>query len=165
MRYPWVLFLLGVFVCVGCDQASKRAAELLLADYGVVSLAGDVIRFQLASNAGALLSLGADSPRLVREIVLLWLVPALLLVLVGYGLRSGWTSRRELMGLALIAGGGLGNWLDRLLNGGLVTDFVSLGLGPLRTGIFNVADLAVMGGVVLLMSVRRRRPPAAEIGE
>jgi signal peptidase II len=55
------------------------------------------------------------------------------------------------MNLALLCGGGLANWLDRLLNGGAVTDFVSFGVGWLRTGIFNVADVAIMAGAALLL--------------
>ena len=64
--------------------------------------------------------------------------------------------QREIV--ALVAGGGIGNWLDRLLNQGTVTDFVSLGVGPLRTGIFNLADVAVMAGVALLLLSFRRKP-------
>lgn len=51
----------------------------------------------------------------------------------------------------MIVGGGLANWLDRMLHDGAVTDFVSLGLGPLRTGIFNVADVAIVAGLLLLV--------------
>ncbi len=45
---------------------------------------------------------------------------------------------------ALIAGGEVANWLDRLVHGGTVIDFVSLGIGPIRTGIFNVAGDGAM---------------------
>ena len=48
-------------------------------------------------------------------------------------------------------GGGVGNWIDRVLHAGVVTDFVRIGLGPLRTGIFNVADVAVMAGAGILI--------------
>jgi signal peptidase II len=37
------------------------------------------------------------------------------------------------------------------LNDGLVTDFVSLGVGPLRTGIFNVADVCIVAGALLFV--------------
>ena len=43
------------------------------------------------------------------------------------------------------------------MNGGAVTDFVSLGFGPLRTGIFNVADVAVIAGVCLVVLSTRAR--------
>lgn len=47
--------------------------------------------------------------------------------------------------------GGLGNLLDRIMNDGRVIDFMNLGIGPLRTGIFNVADVCITIGVVLLI--------------
>ena len=58
----------------------------------------------------------------------------------------------------IVCGGGLANWLDRLLHQGAVTDFVSLGVGPLRTGIFNLADVVVVGGVALLLLSLRAGP-------
>ncbi|HXC20398.1 MAG TPA: signal peptidase II, partial [Steroidobacteraceae bacterium] len=53
--------------------------------------------------------------------------------------------------LALIAGGGISNLIDRLLYGGRVTDFLNVGIGSLRTGIFNVADMAILAGALLLI--------------
>jgi signal peptidase II len=56
-------------------------------------------------------------------------------------------------------GGGIGNLIDRVVHNGLVTDFINVGMGPLRTGIFNVADVAVMGsGIALMFLVRRKEP-------
>jgi signal peptidase II len=40
-----------------------------------------------------------------------------------------------------------------VVDDGAVTDFVSLGLGALRTGIFNVADLAIVAGLLLFLAV------------
>jgi signal peptidase II len=51
--------------------------------------------------------------------------------------------------VALIVGGGVSNLIDRLRYGGYVVDFLNVGIGSLRTGIFNVADMAIMLGVVL----------------
>jgi signal peptidase II len=42
--------------------------------------------------------------------------------------------------------------LDRLMDKGRVTDFLNVGIGSMRTGIFNFADMAILGGVVLLMA-------------
>ena len=61
-----------------------------------------------------------------------------------------------LVAVGLIAGGGLSNWIDRLAHGGFVTDFLSVGFGPVRTGIFNLADVAVVAGVVGVLRLSRR---------
>ena len=46
---------------------------------------------------------------------------------------------------------GSGNLIDRILHDGTVVDFLNFGIGSLRTGIFNVADVAIMGGAALLI--------------
>ena len=58
----------------------------------------------------------------------------------------------QVSGYAMIAGGGLSNWVDRARNDGSVVDFMNLGIGTvLRTGIFNVADLAIVLGILFLL--------------
>ena len=64
-------------------------------------------------------------------------------------IRFRWQGAR-LLGAALIVAGGASNWIDRLATGSVI-DFMNIGIGPLRTGIFNVADVAILGGVVLLV--------------
>jgi signal peptidase II len=153
-------FVLVLALCVGCDHATKQAAGMWLASGEPIALLGDAIRFQLVSNPGAFLSLGAALPETLRTTLFLGLVPVMLgMVLLGFVVRAGAT-RAELLAVALVLGGGLANWLDRIAHGGAVTDFVSVGFGPLRTGIFNLADVAVMAGVFLLL-VSMRRSDAA----
>jgi len=56
----------------------------------------------------------------------------------------------ERAGLGLLWAGGASNLIDRLAHDRVV-DFLNVGLGPLRTGIFNVADMAVTAGVLLVL--------------
>jgi signal peptidase II len=63
--------------------------------------------------------------------------------------------RWQVTGLALFAAGGFGNWIDRLTRDGCVTDFLNIGLGPVRTGIFNGADMVLMAGAVLFVLAAR----------
>jgi signal peptidase II len=160
-RRTWLTFLIVLASCVGCDHATKRVAEAWLADAGVRSFAGEAVRFELASNPGAFLSFGADLPEPVRELLLLVAVPLLITFVCLHFARHVRLSRAQGLALALVAGGGIGNWLDRVLNDGVVTDFVSIGLFGLRTGIFNLADVAVVAGVaVLLVSTWGSSPDA-----
>jgi signal peptidase II len=64
--------------------------------------------------------------------------------------------------LACIIGGGIGNLIDRVAYQGSVIDFMNLGLGRLRTGIFNAADLAVLVGAILLLLGPLKRERDAE---
>ncbi len=165
-RFPVALFGVALLLCLACDQATKQVAASALAATGPVSLAGDVVRLELASNPGAFLSLGSGLPPQARRIVFLVVVPLALALIAVLFLRTRQLGAPQLLGLGLLAGGGLGNWLDRLLNSGSVIDFVSLGVGPLRTGIFNVADVAIVLGALLLALGPLRNegpeePPAA----
>jgi signal peptidase II len=60
--------------------------------------------------------------------------------------RDAWS----LVGFTLFIAGGASNWLDRLAFGRAV-DFINIGVGPLRTGIFNLADVAIMAGAGLVI--------------
>jgi signal peptidase II len=68
-----------------------------------------------------------------------------------WAFRSRRISASQIVGAALICGGGLGNVIDRVSQGGNVTDFFNVGVGLVRTGIFNFADMGLMLGVALLV--------------
>jgi len=150
-RCQALIFVALLLVPVGCDHVAKQIAHQALANSHTVSLAADTLRFELTSNPGAFLSLGADLPSGLRRLILLGLVPLLLAVICVVAFRAGFSSGWSLLAPALVAGGGLANWLDRLQHGGAVTDFVSIGVGPLRTGVFNLADVSIVAGVALLL--------------
>jgi signal peptidase II len=158
-RSQALVFVALLLVPVGCDHLAKQIARSTLTGSAGVSLAADTLRFELTHNPGAFLSLGAGLPSGLRQMIFLGLVPLLLTVFCILALRAGFSSVWSLLGLSLVAGGGIGNWLDRLQHGGAVTDFVSVGLGPLRTGVFNLADVFIVFGMaLLLLSLQTGRP-------
>jgi signal peptidase II len=53
--------------------------------------------------------------------------------------------------LSTIIGGGLGNLIDRIIHNFTVVDFLNFGIGSLRTGVLNIADLSVTFGVILFV--------------
>ena len=71
----------------------------------------------------------------------------------------------QILALSLICSGGVGNLLDRVRYDGHVTDFLNIGIGPVRTGIFNVADVALMAGFALYAFQWRgiRRNPGPDL--
>jgi signal peptidase II len=75
--------------------------------------------------------------------------------------RLKW-SRLATIGLLLFLGGGFSNLIDRVAMGSVI-DFMNLGIGSFRTGIFNVADVAIMAGIaILIVEPWRRRSPLAQ---
>ncbi len=108
-----------------------------------------------AENPGAFLSVGASLPQLARVAVFQVGVAILVLGLLWYALFARQSGYWGTVGFSLLAASGLGNLIDRLLQDGHVTDFLNVGFGPLRTGIFNVADVVgVIGLAVLVLSAR-----------
>jgi signal peptidase II len=158
MNRNWTVLLLLVVVAatIGCDRMTKHVATTTLSGSPGRSFLGNTLRLEYAENTGAFLGLGANWPRDLRVGVFTIGNALLLLLVVGVGFSRAW-SRPGLIGLALLFAGGASNLVDRALRGSVV-DFMNVGLGPLRTGIFNVADVAILVGVslVLLASHRSR---------
>jgi signal peptidase II len=147
--------LLVMAALIAADQLTKRLAAALLVEGDRHSYLGDLLRVELARNPGAFLGLGARLPQAVRTGIFTWGVAGLVLWTLWIALVRR-PPRLHALGAALVAAGGIGNLWDRLLAGGLVIDFLNLGIGGLRTGIFNVADLAIVAGVILLALPARR---------
>lgn len=145
-----VIFSVTV-VSMVVDQATKQVATAALKGQPPRLYLGDVVRLLWAQNEGAFLSLGASLPGNARYWVLTIGVGILLLALTGYALFSTKLDQLQVASYALIASGGFSNWVDRARFNGSVVDFMQLGIGstPL-TGVFNVADLAILGGIGLL---------------
>ncbi len=155
----FIVVMLTLSCCVGCDQVSKSAARSLLHSGVTESLFADSLRFQLTENPGSFLSLGASLPEQLRFSLFTAAVAVILIGLVGAALFGRRLSTVRFVALALLAGGGISNLIDRLINDGRVTDFLNVGIGTLRTGIFNLADMAILAGALLLI-LRTHTPPA-----
>jgi signal peptidase II len=141
---------------VGCDRVTKHVATTELAGRPVRSLLSDTIRLAYVQNTGGFLSLGAELPEAARTSVFIVATGLLLLALVAYGIRLRWRGWAA-FGLALFVAGGVSNWVDRVLHGSVI-DFINIGVGPLRTGVFNVADVAIMLGVGIVLISEFSRP-------
>ncbi len=145
---------------VGCDRLTKVAARDQLSGKGRTSLIADVLRLEYAENAGGFLSLGAALPS-VSRVAVFTVGTALGLTVVGLALARRLQRAEPVLGLALLWSGGVSNLADRVA-GGTVVDFLNLGIGPVRTGIFNVADVAIMLGIAaLIVEARKARRPRA----
>lgn len=146
-----LMVVVTLVTCVGCDQAAKAVARTHLSHTSSISLLGGSVSLQLAHNDGAFLGLGASlSPRM-RQGLLSVGVGCMLVALLGYTILSSSLRPSQRFAFAIIAGGGIGNLLDRLMYGGYVVDFIHMGIGPLQTGIFNVADVLICIGVGVLL--------------
>lgn len=145
--------ILIVSSCIGCDQATKYIATTRLQDAPPHTFLGDTLRFELAFNPGGFLSLGAGLPDQFRIGIFIAFNTTLLLGILAYLRARRPVPTTSFVPLLLIFAGGVGNLIDRVWNHGLVTDFINVGIGSVRTGVFNVADMVVMAGAIALVFV------------
>ena len=143
-----LLLCLLLTATAGCDRVTKHLALTTLAGHPEQSFLGDTIRFEYHENPGAFLSFGATWRPETQRVVFQLANAVFLAGIAVVALRS-W-SRLAACGLMLIFAGGVSNLIDRVTVGRVI-DFLNVGIGPLRTGIFNVADVAIMAGIALLV--------------
>lgn len=158
------LFWAIAAMVVAFDLITKRWAETALLLYEPVRIVGDAIRWRLVYNPGAAfgLHLGPWS----RWI---FLVVAVVAVVVLYRMarQSPAADLVRQVSLGAVAGGALGNLVDRIRGPQGVVDFIDVGIGTTRWPTFNVADIGVScGAVILAISLwredsRRSTDPAA----
>ncbi len=159
-----LVVLLVVAVSVGLDQWTKYLATVHLQGEPDQFYFGHVLRFTHVHNTGAFLSIGSGLNDFWRPI-LLNLFPALLLIaLLYYIFREKLLNTWQVVALSLIVGGGLSNIVDRLLYGHVV-DMLHLKAFGLQTGIFNVADMAIMAGMFIMLPFALRPQKKVPVSE
>lgn len=146
---PLVLVtLLSVAVLIAVlDQLSKNWAEANLPLLDPQPLLGEVLQLTLLYNSGAAWGMGSGATPVVTALQI-----AIAVGVIAYAITSV-RSRGYALALGLVLGGALGNIHDRLLRPpgifhGHVVDFLQLPNWP----VFNVADMAVVGGAILIVA-------------
>ena len=162
-----LLFCLLSIAFIGCDRVTKGIAKEQLKDKPPVSYFHDKVRLMFVENTGAFLSMGAEWPK-AKSFWLLTILPMmfLLALMIMTMRKANQLSIFEMTAFILVFSGGLANLIDRVLFDRHVADFINLGIGNFRTGIFNMADVYVTSGVLMLVfsflkkSLTERKSPA-----
>jgi len=158
--YNGVVFWPVLVAVLVADLVTKAIAAYALAPIGFAhDVVGDWLRFTLVYNPGAAfgLHLGPWS-----RWIFLALAAGVLVVLWRLFKETRAGDNARTFALALVCAGALGNALDRLRSPDGVVDFIDVGVGALRWPTFNVADVAVTCGALLLAWVLWREESAAE---
>ena len=148
MRFLWLS--LAVLIL---DQATKLWIDSSFTLYERVPVIPGFFDLMLAYNKGAAFSFLADQDGWQR-----WFFTGLKLVIsiaLFIWLRVLPSSHRwTAFAIALVIGGAIGNLVDRIFYGGLVVDFIDVGIGTSRFYTFNVADMGVtVGGALLFLCI------------
>lgn len=139
-----------VLLNIGCDQISKKVVRKNVLSREYIELIDDHFILTNVENTGAMLGFGASFSPIIK-VILLQVLPLLVLLILLYRVLTKKTIGNWLVvAFAFVIGGGIGNLIDRIAYGS-VTDFFQIRLGVLKTGIFNMADVAVTFGVILIL--------------
>jgi len=152
-----IYIILVIILTIAVDQISKvfvRQHITLRTEINSgerIPIIGDAFIMMNVENTGAFLGMGSNLNEPLR-IILLLILPILVL---GFVLRFIFKDKSldnwSLFAFASIIGGGIANVFDRIVFG-KVTDFLFIDLGGVfRTGIFNLADLSVTTGMIILV--------------
>ncbi|HTH57917.1 MAG TPA: signal peptidase II [Cyclobacteriaceae bacterium] len=151
-------FLLGVLLAnVGCDRISKGIVRQIMEHHAPIVLLKQHLTITKVENAGAFLSTGSALPEPLKAIALKVLPVMALCFAMAYVLKAKNLSIVTATGICFFIGGGIGNIYDRIVYGS-VTDFAHIDFVLFRTGIFNMADVSIVMGVILIaLDVLKRR--------
>ncbi len=145
-----MLVLVGALAAVILivDQLTKNWAVANLPELDPQPFLGEVLQLTLLYNSGAAWGMGAEITPVVTCLQIAIVIGVIVFAI--RSVRSAWYA----LALGLIMGGALGNIHDRLLRDpspfhGAVVDFLELPHWP----VFNVADMGVVGGALLVVAL------------
>ena len=148
-----------VFLSIALDQISKIWVRNNFDSYIENSIIGDIFTLIKVENTGAFLGMGSELSETLRILLLIVLPIIVLISITIYTYIDKTLDKISIIGFSLIIGGGIGNIFDRIVYGS-VTDFLYLDFGGMfKTGIFNIADLSVTTGMILILIYSFKKNP------
>jgi signal peptidase II len=143
---------------VAVDQLTKYLAQQLLPPYQPVPVVGDFFRLTYIYNPGA--AFGLHVGPLSRYVFLVLTIVCVVVLYVWFR-ATPVSDRLRLIAISLVTAGAIGNFIDRARSPRGVVDFFDVGIGDLRWPVFNVADIGVTVGAILLAISLWREDQAA----
>jgi len=149
--------LLVIIITIALDQISKIWIRANVVAGSQSEIIGDYFTLHNVENKGAFLGMGSELNDTLRIILLLILPIIVLAFVLRYIIKDKTLDHLSLLAFSSIIGGGIANVFDRIVFGS-VTDFWHIDLGGVfRTGIFNIADLFVTTGMIILVIASFRK--------
>jgi signal peptidase II len=155
LRRKWIPLAVAVPLVVLADQVTKALVTNSLPYGRPVRVLGDFLRLVYVQNPGMGFSLGVGLPSGLRQVLVVLLPLAVVGVIMALYWGSKDVSPYQRWLLAVVAGGGVGNLIDRIVRPEGVVDFIDVRFfgifGLDRWPTFNVADSSVVVAGILLM--------------
>lgn len=124
--------------------------QTYLVEWRQIDVMGSWFKYVYAENTGAAFGFLKEAPPKVRDGIFFSLTVVVLLAILGLIVRIEARHRMVLVALTAILAGAVGNFVDRIRYG-YVIDFIDMFLGSYHWPTYNVADIGISCGVVLLM--------------
>lgn len=169
-RKHWIIILttpLAVFL----DQASKLVIHSYCRLYESIALIPGYLNIYYARNTGLVFGMFSDRLGAYSTWIFLGITIVALAIIVNLFFRAGVKAVLLPLALSLVLSGALGNLIDRL-HWGYVVDFIQLFYisqsPPYRAHYwptFNVADIAITAGIVLLLIDSFRPQPQPQVAQ
>ena len=134
-------------VVLALDIVTKALVQRNMLVYEQRDVIGEYVRLTYIFNTGA--AFGIQLGPYSRQIFLVLSLVALIALAMMY-YYTPIMDRLRLASIALICGGAIGNLIDRVRSENGVVDFLDVGIGTMRWPVFNVADMAVTAGAIVL---------------
>lgn len=161
-RKKTALYLGLVLGWIALDQVTKVIVQNTLRLYSPVEVIGDFFRLTYIYNPGAAFGLHLGPWSRIAFSIL----PVIATIALYWMYRSTpWSDRMRLIAIPLVTGGAIGNLIDRIRSSRGVIDFFDFGFGATRWPVFNVADIGVTVGALLLAVSLWREEKRLEAGE
>lgn len=144
-----IIIISIILLCI--DQISKLLVVNLLTKTDSITIIKNFFYLTYINNDGAAFSI------LVGKRIFLILVAIIVIImLIHYIKKNNIQNKLEIVSLALIIGGSLGNLMDRVVRG-YVIDFLDFKIFNYNFPIFNLADTFIVIGVILLLLKELRK--------
>ena len=157
-----LFIILTIILTIAIDQITKLLVRAYVVPSERSEIIGSYFTLHNVENTGAFLGMGSDLSPFVKLILLLILPIVVLGYVTIHIFKDKSLDNLSLFAFASIIGGGIANVFDRVAYGS-VTDFFHIDLGGVfRTGIFNMADLSVTTGMILLLLVSFKKKKQRE---
>ncbi len=143
MIYGWIIILVSIII----DQLTKHIIKGQLGLYESIPVIPNFFNITHAENTGGAWSLFSGN------LAFLIIMTVISLVVFGYFFKKAdfKTMKVYTIGISLAIGGTIGNFIDRLFNGGKVIDFLDFIILGYDFPIFNVADICLCVGIALFL--------------
>ena len=147
-----LLIFLTLFINIFFDRVTKYLALTYMKGKQSISLLWNTVIISYVENTGAFLGLGSNWNVYIKYTVLLIIPIIICFIAIIFCLIRNIEKVKTIIIISIVAGG-LSNLFDRLFNNFSVIDFLNFGIGNIRTGILNVADLSVTFGIILFILI------------